>query len=595
MFNDLKSTKEILGKLNFILSGQQKRYAVLIFFMTLLGAVFEMLGVSIILPLVQAMVEPGQLLNNKYIAGLADIFSLDSSLKLINFICICTIVLYCVKNAYMCLLTLAKTKYANKIGRELAIRILTAYTKREYVFFLGYSSGECLRDIGTDVSGVSNFLSNGFALLTDCITIFLLIIFIFCVNYRFALIVIAIAIVCLVLVLKIFRNLCREWGEKNRINGEQLFKYSLELFRGIKEIKILGRQRFFVNHYENASIKQNNVASQYTMALASPSYIIEALFVSIFLAVLCFGNSFFSENMLSMVPQLAAFALAAFRVLPSLGKISSSINNIIYSVPMVNATYMHITDISSDDVTKEEIAYDTERAKFEKEISINNISWQYPNTNKKVIDGLSMKISKGTSVAFIGASGAGKTTLADIILGLLKPQEGNVTLDGRDIQELGREWKNLLGYVPQAAYLTDDTIRNNVAFGVDEKDIDDAGVWSSLAQAQLKEFIESLPQGLDTRIGESGVRFSGGQRQRLAIARALYNNPEILVLDEATSALDNDTEKAFIEAIEKLQGEKTMIVVAHRLTTVRNCDIIYEIGDGVAVKKDKKEVFGAGE
>lgn len=592
MLNDLKSTKEILGKLNYILSGQQKRYAVLIFLMTLFGAAFEMLGVSIILPLVQAMVEPEQLLNNKYIAELAVVFSLDSSLKLINFICICTIVLYCVKNAYMCLFTYARTRYTNKIGRELAIRILTAYTKREYVFFLAYSSGECLRDIGTDVSGVSNFLSNGFALLTDCITIFLLVVFILCVNYKFALIVIAIAIVCLVLVLKIFRNLCREWGEKNRINGERLFKYSLELFRGIKEIKILGRQRFFVDHYESTSIKQNNITTLYAMALASPAYIIEALFVSVFLVVLCFGNSFFSENMLSMVPQLAAFALAAFRVLPSLGKISSSINNIIYSVPMVNATYMHIADISGDDVAQEEIAHNAERAKFEKEISINNISWQYPNADKKVIDGLNMKIEKGLSVAFIGASGAGKTTLADIILGLLKPQEGNVTLDGKDIRELGREWNNLLGYVPQAAYLIDDTIRNNVAFGVDEKDIDDVRVWSSLSQAQLKEFIESLPHGLDTRIGESGVRFSGGQRQRLAIARALYNNPEILVLDEATSALDNDTERAFIEAIEKLQGEKTMIVVAHRLTTVRNCDIIYEIANGVAVEKDKKEIFG---
>lgn len=591
----MKSTREILGKLNYILSGQQKRYAALVFFMTLFGAVFEMLGVSIILPLVQAMVEPARLLNNEYIAELADFFSLDSSLKLINFICICTIVLYCVKNAYMCLFIYARTKYTNKIGRELATRILTAYTKREYVFFLGYSSGECLRDIGTDVSGVSNFLSNGFALLTDCITIFLLIFFIFCVNYKFALIVIAIALVCLALVLKIFRNLCKEWGEKNRINGERLYKYSLELFHGIKEIKILGRQRFFVNHYENTSIKQNNITTRYAIALASPAYIVEALFVSGFLVVLCFGNSFFSENMLSMVPQLAAFALAAFRVLPSLGKISSSINNIIYSVPMVNATYMHIADISGDDGIKEEIAYSTERAKFEKEISINNISWQYPNTDKKVIDGLNMKIEKGSSVAFIGASGAGKTTLADIILGLLQPQEGNVTLDGKDIRELGRAWNNLLGYVPQASYLIDDTIRNNVAFGVEEKDIDDAKVWYSLEQAQLKEFVESLPQSFNTRIGESGVRFSGGQSQRLAIARALYNDPEILVLDEATSALDNDTEKAFIEAIEKLQGEKTMVVVAHRLTTVKNCDIIYEIGNGQARLISKNDLFSTNE
>ena len=195
-------------------------------------------------------------------------------------------------------------------------------------------------------------------------------------------------------------------------------------------------------------------------------------------------------------------------------------------------------------------------------------------------------------MAFIGSSGESKTTLADIILGLLEPQSGNITLDGRDIRELGQKWRNLLGYVPQSAYLISDTIRRNVAFGIEDQYIDEELLWRALEQAQLKEFVEQLPQGLDTEIGESGVRVSGGQRQRLAIARALYNDPEILVMDEATSALDGDTEKALIEAIEKLQGHKTMIVVAHRLTTVKNCDIIYEIGNGVAVERDKREIFG---
>lgn len=589
MLNDLKSTKEILGKLNYILSRQQKRQAFIVFSMMLLGAVFETLGVSIILPLVQAMVEPQKLLDNAVMAKTAEILSLDTSIKLINFICICTIVLYCVKNAYMCLLAYVKSKYTNKIGRELATRILRAYTQREYTFFLGYSSGECLRDIGTDVGGVSNILNSGFTLITDCITIGLIVLYIFVVNYQLALVSIVIALFCLVLVLKIFRNLCREWGEKNRVNGERLFKYSLELFRGIKEIKILGRQKFFVDHYEETSAKQSGITSKYSLALASPAYMIEALFVSGLLLALCLGNNF-SENMLEMLPQLASFAIAAFRVLPSLGKISSSINNVIYAVPAVNATYTHMEGIAGD--RTEEPDCDGESAEFNHEISINHISWQYPNADRKVIDDLSMKIAKGSSVAFIGASGAGKTTLADIILGLLRPQTGNVTVDGKDIAELGRAWSSLLGYVPQAAYLIDDTIRGNVAFGIDNKEIDDAKVWRALEQAQLAEFVRSLPQNINTEIGEAGVRFSGGQRQRLAIARALYNDPEILVLDEATSALDNDTEKALIDAIEKLQGDKTMVVVAHRLTTVKNCDIIYEIENGKAIERNKKDIFG---
>lgn len=589
MLNDLKSTKEILGKLNFILSGQQKRQAVIVFFMMLVGAVFETMGVSIILPLVQAMIAPQKLLENAVVAKTAELLSLDTSVKLINFICICTVILYCVKNAYMCFLSYVKSRYTNKIGRELAARILRAYTQREYTFFLGYSSGECLRDIGEDVSGVSNILNSGFTLITDCITIGLIVLYIFVVNYQLALVSIVIALLCLILVLKIFRNLCREWGEKNRINGERMYKYSLELFRGIKEIKILGRQKYFVDHYEHTSIKQSRITSKYSLALASPAYIIEALFVSGLLLALCLGNSF-SENMLTMLPQLASFAIAAFRVLPSLGKISSSINNVIYAIPAVNATYSHMEGIAAD--RTESLDRDEKNVEFENEISISHISWQYPNTDRKVIDDLSMKIAKGSSVAFIGASGAGKTTLADIILGLLRPQSGSVTVDGRDIGELGRAWSHLLGYVPQAAYLIDDTIRSNIAFGIEKKEIDDARVWHALEQAQLAEFVRSLPQNINTEIGEAGVRFSGGQRQRLAIARALYNDPEILVLDEATSALDNDTEKALIEAIEKFQGDKTMIVVAHRLTTVKNCDIIYEIENGKAVERDKKDIFG---
>lgn len=589
MLNDIKSTGEILGKLNHILSRKQKRQTVLVFFMTMIAAVLETLGVSIILPLVQAMISPEKLLENAYIADVAEQLSLDTPVKLINFLCLCTIGLYFVKNLYMCLFTYVRARYSNKIGRELATRILMAYTHRKYTFFLGYSSGECLRDIGTDVAGVSNFLNAAFTLLTDCITITLIVVYIFVVNYQFALISVVIAAFCLLLVLKLFRNLCREWGEKTRVNGEYMYKYSLELFQGIKEIKILGRQKYFVNHYANTSERQSKITSQYTLSLASPAYIIEALFVSGFLAALCLGNSY-SMDMVAILPELSSFAIAAFRVLPSLGKISSSVNNILYSVSAVNATYRHVEDIAGDVIAAEET--DEAKAEFHREIAVNNISWQYPSGDKKVLDGLCMTIEKGTAVAFIGTSGAGKTTLADIILGLLEPQEGTVTLDGTDIRELGQKWGNLLGYVPQSAYLISDTIRRNVAFGLEDQYIDDGLVWRALEQAQLKEFVEQLPEGIDTEIGESGVRVSGGQRQRLAIARALYHDPEILVLDEATSALDNETEKALIEAIEKLQGEKTMIVVAHRLTTVKNCDIIYEIGDGVAVERDKKEIFG---
>ena len=226
------------------------------------------------------------------------------------------------------------------------------------------------------------------------------------------------------------------------------------------------------------------------------------------------------------------------------------------------------------------------------QIEIRDVVWQYEGTEKKVLKGVNLIIKKGQSVAFIGQSGAGKTTLADIILGLLYPQQGKVLLDGEhDIHQIPTQWSKLIAFVPQTVYLMDDTIRNNVAFGVDEKEIIDEQIWSVLEQAQLKDFVEELPDGLDTLIGERGVRFSGGQRQRIAIARALYTNPDILILDEATSALDNETETAVMEAIERLQGHKTLIIIAHRLTTVKKCDMIYEIKNGVANAVDKRKLF----
>lgn len=216
---------------------------------------------------------------------------------------------------------------------------------------------------------------------------------------------------------------------------------------------------------------------------------------------------------------------------------------------------------------------------FKKEISIEGLTFRYPQADEPVLDGVDLKIRKNGSVAFIGPSGAGKTTLADLILGILEPQDGRITVDGRDIRSGMRSWHAKLGYIPQTIYIIDDTLRNNVAFGISEDLIDDDKVWRALEEAQLKEFVSTLENGLDTNIGEGGMRLSGGQRQRIGIARVLYNDPQILVLDEATSALDNETENAVMEAIENFNGNKTLIIIAHRLSTVKNCDTIYKVED----------------
>lgn len=289
------------------------------------------------------------------------------------------------------------------------------------------------------------------------------------------------------------------------------------------------------------------------------------------------------------IPQLTLFAVAAFRLMPSVGRINEHATNTLYALPSVDLVYHDLVEI--EDQVERQNNEVREEWNLQRGIEVQDVTYYYPDTEEPVIRKASLSIPKGKTVAFIGSSGAGKTTMVDIILGLLTPQQGAVMADNINIHEKPKTFHAQVGYIPQVIYLSDDTIRNNIAFGVKESEIDDDAVVDAMDKAQLTEFVNSLPHGLDTIVGDRGVRLSGGQRQRIGIARALYHDPEILVLDEATSALDNDTETAVMEAVENLQGMKTMIIIAHRLTTIRNADMIYEVGDGQVVEKQKEDVF----
>ena len=299
----------------------------------------------------------------------------------------------------------------------------------------------------------------------------------------------------------------------------------------------------------------------------------------------------------TFVPQLSVFAVAAFRILPSISKLVGSLNGLMYKRPALEAAYNGLREVEQYEKLVQEMVDDkldrscVKEVSFLQKLEIKDIVWKYPRAQKEVIRDLNLTIQKGEAVGFIGPSGAGKTTLSDLILGLFKPQKGQILVDGIDIYTIPNRWAKMIGYVPQTVYLTDDTLRNNISFGIDESEVDDDKIWKALEQAQLKDYVMQLPEKLNTIVGERGIKFSGGQRQRVAIARALYYDPEILVLDEATSALDNETENAVMEAIDKLQKNKTLIIVAHRITTLKNCDKIYEIKDGKAFEVKKEQIL----
>ena len=358
----------------------------------------------------------------------------------------------------------------------------------------------------------------------------------------------------------------------------------IQIVQGIKEITVMQCKDFFVRRYEKALGKRQKIVAGQVVAAETPAYLIEAVCVTGMLSVVSF-SALQNTEMTGFVSSLGAFAIAAFRILPSMGKITNYLNNFMFYYPSLDSVYENMQTLKTTSNEEKSPTDGSKEIIFKEKLELKDVTWHYPNSDKNILDKLTLEIRKGTSVGFVGASGAGKTTTADIILGLFKPQEGNVLIDGRDISAYAGQWHKIIGYVPQNIYLIDDTVRNNVAFGIEEEDIEDAKVWNALQQAQLKEFVEELPEGLDTPLGDRGVRFSGGQRQRMAIARALYHDPDILVLDEATSALDTETENAVMEAIDMLHNKKTLIIVAHRLSTIQNCDMVYKIENGKAFTK----------
>lgn len=581
----LKGLKEIWNKYNFILTSSQKKWGAIVIIMTLIGAIFETMGVSIILPLVQVMIEPEQLMQNKLIANMIEWTGLDSRVSLIGAVGGIVIFVYLIKNAFLTLLSYVRVKYACKVQRELSLEMLESYMKRGYIFFLNAGTGELIRGMQSSIINTYTGLYQLFKLLAEVMTIFFICIYIMLTDSIMAFCVIGLAIICLVLVVFVCQKQARKCGEIYYKYSGEINQSLIQTFQSMKEILVMRRQKYFINSYKEKYQKQQKGFIGQTIATESPAYAIEAICVTGLIVAVCV-KAVTSRNASLLVPQLAAFAVAAFRILPSLGRISNNFNQFMFCLPGINDTYRNFSEVRQSKYFDSNIKEKQCRIKFRNQISIEDITWKYPTANTDVLKDVSLNIKKGQAVAFIGKSGAGKTTLADIILGLLVPQYGRITIDGIDIKDIPDERSKMIGFVPQNANLLNDTVRRNIAFGIADEQVDDKKIWQALELAQMKSIIEKLPNGLNTEIGERGVRFSGGQRQRFAIARALYSNPDILILDEATSALDNETENAVMEAIDALQGHKTLIIIAHRLTTIKNCDVIYEVENGkVNIKK----------
>ena len=577
-------------KLSYIFSKRDKYKIALLLCIMVAGSFLELLGVAVFQPFVNIIMMPDSIQENPYLARIYQMFGCSTTESFLTVVALGIIVIYVVKNVYLWVEQDLILKFTYGVQQKLSTRLLTTYLAEPYTFHLNKNIAELQRSMQEDTTMFTQVLMHTLQLIAEVVVCVVLGVYLFSVSNSITVVIVGLLILCVILFTKLTKRFTEELGKQGQIYKGKLYQWVNQSLGGVKEVKVLNREEFFTSSYKKyyrlyiKGVRINRLLS------ITPKYMVEAVCMTGLLIAIIIKLNFGHGELENFIPQLATFAVAAFRLLPSVGRINEHVNNILYAVPSVDLIYGDLKGI--EDYQEEKGEEEGREWNFERAISAKHVTYAYPNTDTNVLEDANCVIPKGKTVAFIGSSGAGKTTMADIILGLLVPQRGKILVDDIDVFKNLTMWHHQIGYIPQVIYLSDDTIRNNIAFGIHEDQINEEAVKTALKKAQLAELVDTLPDGLDTIVGDRGVRLSGGQRQRIGIARALYHDPEILVLDEATSALDNETETAVMEAIESLQGSKTMIIIAHRLTTIQNADIIYEVGDGKVTKRSKEYVFG---
>ncbi len=569
----------VYKRLKQLLNQKQKRSVAVLIVLIFISALLETLGVSSIVPLVSAVVDPEAIMGNRYVVMVCDWLHLtiNDPAAFVKLLLAVTMGIFLIKNIYLLFLYYIQARFVTKTEAESSIRLLNEYLNRPYEYYLNADVNALFQTINKDIPHVFELLQEVMKLLTEiavsvCLCLFLLLF----VDLGMMLSIAALLGVMVIVIILFLKPLLGNLGQGRLKQQVLTMKWMQQGIFGIKDVKVAAKENYFLKNFAGAYRKLAGVTRRYTVLNNAPRLIIETVCIVGLLGymLVSFING---ADMAKMLPLLGAFAVAAVRLMPSINRISTHLSTIAYYEPSLNFVCDHLNIAS---LNAAELHESKETMSFQDKICLNDITYAYPNTERKIFDHADMEIPAGSSVGVIGSSGAGKTTIIDVLLGLLVPEEGKILCDGVDIRERYAAWLHNIGYIAQNIYMLDNTIRANVAFGVDEDEIKEDRIWEVLQEAQMADYIRSLPEGLDTIIGDRGVRLSGGQRQRIGIARALYHDPELLVFDEATSALDNETEAAIMEAINSLKGRKTMVIIAHRLKTIENCDILYKVEHG---------------
>lgn len=575
-------------KFSKILTNHQKKRIIELGFLMVIGGLLETLSVSLMVPFITAVMNPDNVMANKYVRILCRHFGIHSSRTFLIAMAIGLAVIYILKNAYLLFEYNIQYRFVYGNMHRMQSRLLQDYLNKPYEFFLRTNSSEIYRTINSDTYNTFLLQHTLLSVFTEVIVSIMLVMTVFIIA-PFISACIAVVLFVLVLVINFFvKPVLRNVGIDMMETQAKMQKWLFQAIQGIKDLKVTQSEGFFVKNFETfGSGYVRDIRKSQVLGL-TPKYIIEAASMGTMFIIVA-GMIYFGSELESMVPMLSAIAMGAIRLLPSINRISSALGAIAINEPMLDSLISTLNDddignVSRDSkksVHKSQISKRREQSSaiiFNKSIDFRNITFCYSGAEKYIFEDASLHVLKGESIGLVGESGAGKSTAVDIMLGLLYPSRGEIMVDGKNIYDDLGSWYSQIGYIPQSIFLMDDSIRENVSFG--KEDITDEQIWETLKKASIDEFVRTLPDELETQIGERGTRLSGGQRQRIGIARALCRNPQVLIFDEATSALDNETEASIMESIHNLHGQKTMIIIAHRLSTIENCDHIYRVKDG---------------
>ena len=572
----------LFTKLNYIFDGRQKRQFLVLGIMILIGGLFETVGVSMLMPIVTTILDPADVIEkiNNYpvLPSLLKMLHVTNKDQLIMLLLSLLIIIYIVKNLYLLYMVRRQNTFIARTRNDMISRVMREFLNRPYEEYLSADIPTTFRLTDSDIPQTFALVLCLLQLATELVVSVCLCTVLLLINWQMTLFVIVILGLMTLFNSKVLKPILNSIGKKNQETASRIAKWRIQAIYGVKDVKVLNREDFFIRNYYESGKVGADLARDYTTLNNMPRLMIEMVFmVSILLFILIYIAR--GGDVTLLAAQLIAFAVAAMRIMPSVNRINTYMTEIAYEEASLNYVYENLTDAMKSNARMRAIVPDNpgDALQLTDRIRLQDITFRYPDGDKNIFTMASMEVRKGESVGIMGASGAGKSTIVDILLGLLHAQSGEILCDGRNIFDNYPSWLALVGYIPQSIYLVDESIRDNIAFGIDADRIDDDRIWAVCEEAQLASFIRTLPEGLDTKIGDRGVRLSGGQRQRIGIARALYNDPEILVFDEATSALDNDTEKALMEAINSFHGKKTMIIIAHRLNTIEKCDRVYKV------------------